>query len=251
MFETTAVAAGIGGRRVWTTCAGMTAEAALLASAVLIPLAFPGVLPSGATITTWLQAPAPVRVAPVAAARLPEGRPAPATQIRDGKIYEPVDPPAAPQIIVDEPAPGPFLGVSSALLGVETRGASTLLRSIVERLNAPPQPSPKIEAAAKAEEPATPRRITLGGEVKEAVLLRRVEPVYPPLALRTRISGVVNLEGVIGTDGHIRELKPVSGNPLLVPAAVDAVRRWIYKPTMLDGAAVEVDLMIAVTFRLK
>jgi protein TonB len=86
--------------------------------------------------------------------------------------------------------------------------------------------------------------------VKEAVVVRRVEPVYPDLARRARISGEVQLEGVIGTDGRIRELKVLSGHPLLTKAALDAVSQWLYRPTTLNGEAVEVIAPITVTFRL-
>ena len=251
MFETTAVSTGLAGRRVWTTCAGMTAEAAILAFAILIPLAFPGMLPKGATLTTWLQAPAAVRMQPAPAQRAAEATRAPAAQIRDGRLHEPVNPPAAPQVIVDEPAFAAFSSVPGALIAAEVRGASGILRNLMENALAPPPAPAKADPSAKPREPDAPRRVFLGGAVKQAVLVRRVEPVYPLLALRTRVSGVVNLEGVIGTDGRIRELRTIGGNPLLVPAAVDAVRQWIYKPTTLDGAPVEVELAIAVTFRLK
>jgi len=78
----------------------------------------------------------------------------------------------------------------------------------------------------------------------------RPEPQYPPLARQARVSGTVQLEGVIGTDGHMRELRIVSGHPLLVRAALDAVSRWIYKPTLLNGDPVEVIAPITVTFHL-
>ena len=77
-----------------------------------------------------------------------------------------------------------------------------------------------------------------------------MEPLYPPLALRMRVSGVVELVGIIATAGRIRELKPRSGNPLLAPAALDADRRWVYEPTLLNGEPVELIATISVIFRL-
>jgi protein TonB len=65
-----------------------------------------------------------------------------------------------------------------------------------------------------------------------------------------RISGAVELTGVIGVDGHIRELQIVHGHPLLARAALDAVRQWVYEPTLLDGEPVEVIAPITVNFRL-
>ena len=80
--------------------------------------------------------------------------------------------------------------------------------------------------------------------------IRRVEPRYPPIAAQAHISGVVELVAVVGVDGHIRELTLKSGSPLLVPAAMEAVRQWLYRPTTLNGNPVEVISPITVTFRL-
>ncbi len=86
--------------------------------------------------------------------------------------------------------------------------------------------------------------------MQEAKLLRRVIPSYPPLARQARISGTVQLVGVIARDGTIEDLRVVSGHPLLVKAALDAVRQWVYKPTLLNGEPVEVICPIDVHFTL-
>ena len=83
-----------------------------------------------------------------------------------------------------------------------------------------------------------------------AKLLRKVIPGYPPLARAARISGVVRLIGTIAKDGTIQNLQLVSGHPMLAQAAMDAVREWIYKPTLLNGNAVEVIAPIEVNFTL-
>ena len=75
-------------------------------------------------------------------------------------------------------------------------------------------------------------------------------PVYPPLARQARISGTVRLEGVISRTGHVINLQVVSGHPLLATAALDAVRQWVYRPTLLNGEAVEVIAPIEVHFTL-
>ena len=80
--------------------------------------------------------------------------------------------------------------------------------------------------------------------------IHRVEPIYPSIARQARVAGVVELQGVIGTDGRIHELKVLSGHPLLVKAAVDAVSQWIYAPTILNGQPVEVAAPITVNFKL-
>jgi len=109
----------------------------------------------------------------------------------------------------------------------------------------PPPPPPKVEA-----KPVTPQRIRVGGNVVQANLIRGPKPTYPPLAKQARIQGVVKLNAVIGKDGTIQDLKAASGHPLLVPAALEAVRQWLYKPTLLNGEPVEVVTVIDVNFTL-
>jgi protein TonB len=87
--------------------------------------------------------------------------------------------------------------------------------------------------------------------VLQAQLVSRIEPRYPQLALQTRQSGTVVLHAIISRDGHINALEVVSGSPFFVQAALDAVRQWRYRPTMLNGEPVEVDTTITVIFRLK
>jgi protein TonB len=110
----------------------------------------------------------------------------------------------------------------------------------------PPPPPPKVEAP----KPVTPQRIRVGGNVQAAMAIRAPKPSYPPLAKQARIQGVVRLNAVIGKDGTIQDLKAASGHPLLVPAALEAVRQWLYKPTLLNGEPVEVVTVIDVNFTL-
>lgn len=86
--------------------------------------------------------------------------------------------------------------------------------------------------------------------MQEAKLLHQVIPVYPPLARAARVSGIVRLVGVIARDGTVRNLRVVSGHPLLVAAALSAVRQWVYRPTILNGKPVEVICPIEVRFKL-
>jgi len=86
--------------------------------------------------------------------------------------------------------------------------------------------------------------------VQQAKLIRQVKPVYPPLARQARIQGTVRLTAIIARDGTIQELQVVSGHPLLVPAALEAVKQWVYQPTLLNGEPVEVITQIDVNFTL-
>jgi TonB family protein len=93
-------------------------------------------------------------------------------------------------------------------------------------------------------------RIRVGGNVQSMKLVSKPVPVYPVEAKAARIQGVVQLRAVIGADGTIQDLTVISGHPLLVPAAVQAVKQWVYQPTLLNGNPVEVETQIDVNFTL-
>ncbi len=104
------------------------------------------------------------------------------------------------------------------------------------------------EALASANVPTGPVRV--GGQVAEANLLSRVEPVYPPLALGARVQGTVEFMATIGPDGRVENLQLVRGHPLLVNAAKTAVLQWTYRPTLLNGNPVTVITNVVVPFQL-
>ncbi len=103
----------------------------------------------------------------------------------------------------------------------------------------PPKPTP---------EPASPVRV--GGRIKEPKKLRHVAPVYPEIARQARVQGVVILEATISPQGHVTSVKVLRGIPLLDAAAVEAVRQWVYAPTLLNGVPVPVIMVVTVDFRL-
>ena len=98
--------------------------------------------------------------------------------------------------------------------------------------------------------PEGPKRVRISQGVQEAKLINQVKPVYPPLARQARIQGVVKLRAIISKEGTIQQLEVVAGPPLLIQAAVDAVRQWRYKPTLLSDEPVEVETFIDVIFSL-
>jgi protein TonB len=85
-------------------------------------------------------------------------------------------------------------------------------------------------------------------QASDLILIRQVSPVYPPLARQAHIQGSVVLDADISKDGAIETLKAISGHPLLIPAAVDAVKQWRYKPYVLKGEPVAVNIQIIVEF---
>jgi periplasmic protein TonB len=151
-------------------------------------------------------------------------------------------------VTLDEPPP-PEGVVGGTAAGDSDHGLNPAIDSITR----PAAPKPVVEAAPTVPKLATKSptpQIRVGGAVQAARLVHRVDPVYPAMARQMRIAGTVELAGVIGTDGRIRELRVTSGHPLLVQAALEAVRQWVYRPTLLGGQPVEVITTITVVFRL-
>lgn len=119
------------------------------------------------------------------------------------------------------------------------------------RFTTPPLPPPPPVVAKETPKPfEPPKQVVVGGKVQEAKLIRRVMPAYSPLAKQAGVSGLVRLSAVIAEDGTIQSLRAVSGHPLLVPAAMEAVRQWVYSPTLLNERAVQVVTQIDVNFVL-
>jgi len=94
--------------------------------------------------------------------------------------------------------------------------------------------------------PGKPRRIS---HSMEALLVHRVEPVYPRAAVLINLQGEVRLHAIIARDGTVQSLSVTSGHPMLAQAALDAVRQWRYRPYVLNGEAVEVETLITVNFK--
>jgi periplasmic protein TonB len=244
MFEQTMLCNANAGRRAWTAGLGFAGETALVAFVALAPMIWPEVLPKPQALLMLLTPPAPMPP-PTEVIVKPRATHAPITPIRFtmpaiiptslAKVAD--DPPtvagAVPGFVQAAGDPnGLIAGILNAAPATPTRPAAVK----------PPEPQPKSDATE-------PRRIRTSS-IELARVIRRVEPVYPPIARLAHVSGTVELTGVIGTDGRIRELKALSGNPLLVKAAIEAVSQWIYAPPILNGERVEVIAPITVNFRL-
>jgi len=98
---------------------------------------------------------------------------------------------------------------------------------------------------------ATPQRARVSQDVSASLLIRKVVPIYPPTAQQARVQGAVVLQAEISKDGAVEELRGISGHPLLIPAAIEAVKQWQYKPYVLNGEPVAMDTTITVDFTLK
>ncbi len=254
MFEQSTLTSAPASKRLWTTGMGLLGQAALVLFAALAPMLWPQILPRAALIV-GLTAPGPPPRPPQGGPMVRPRTSHPTTQFVNHALVAPVAIPRRPLAIEDPVLVSQSYGVTGGVAngardGIEGGVLDSIIRSASPPAQPPPLVPPAPAAPAPQAAPAQPQRIHLGGRVKMARLLHRVEPEYPVIARQMRVSGVVEIEGVIGVDGRMREVRLVSGHPLLARAALEAVRQWIYEPTTLNGVPVEVVAPITVTFRL-
>lgn len=252
MFEQTFVGEGQTKKPV-TVLVAFAIQTVVLVVLAIIPMIWFDVLPA-AQFTSMLVAPPPPPPPPPP----PAAAPPPVKVVKmiprqfdAGKLMAPTAvPKAVAQIKEDElPPPTAGVGVMGGVPGGVAGGSiggvlGGIIGSVPVVAPPPPPPAKKVEAVV------TPQRVRVGGNVRPPRPIRQPSPIYPPLAKQARISGVVRLSAVISRDGTIQELKAISGHPLLIPAALEAVKQWLYEPTLLNGEPVEVDTQIDVTFTL-
>jgi len=248
MFEQTFVE-GVGTtKKPMTVLIAFVGEIIFIGIAVIIPMIYFDVLPK-TTLTSFLVAPPPPPPPP------PPPQAAPPVkvvkiiprQFDAGRLMAPKSIPKEIAVIKEEELPPPSSAVGGVVGGVAGGvGMGGVLGGIIGSvpMAAPPPPPPPVKHAA------APQRIRVGGNVQQAKLVRQPKPNYPPLAKQARIQGVVHLQAIISKDGTIQKLEVIGGHPLLVPAALEAVKQWVYQPTLLNGEPVEVITQIDVNFTL-
>jgi len=225
----------------WTVLVSMAVQSLYLLILILIPLIYTEALPK-AMMATMLTAPPPPPPPPPPPAIAQVVHVKPQAHLMDaGKLLAPKVIPKEVKIIKEEAEPDVSVGMTGGVPGGVAGGSmGGVLGGVIGGMGgAPPPPRPHQTG---------PLRV--GGNVIAARIVNRVQPVYPPLARQTRISGTVRLHAIIGKDGTIQQLEVMSGHPLLQQNALDAVRQWRYQPTLLNGEPVEVDTTIDVIFSL-
>jgi TonB family protein len=146
---------------------------------------------------------------------------------------------------VEEPDPGdPLVGDSSNGAQTNAGPSCSWCVDIGRRKTGPRPPQPPVETSTRPQ-------IVHVTTIDPAMLIRRVDPVYPALAKQTHREGRVELRAIIGTDGRIESLQVVSGDTLFLMSAKEAVEQWRYKPTYLNGQAVEIDTFITVVYTMQ
>ena len=213
--------------------ASILLEAALIAGVVVWPLMTLGVLSSQAVVTPLppyrgFREPQPLR---------PELGRAPRNYLANPtEVFQP--PRIPPHILTSaDPLPPGFDADGRFGPGTDFLPGGSEAGQPIEIVR-PVQPAPREKIVVRS------------GTVMEAMLVHRVEPDYPKLAITIHLAGQVVLRARIGTDGKVNNLEVVSGNAILARSALEAVREWRYQPTMLNGQAVEVETQITVNFVL-
>jgi protein TonB len=246
MFEQTFVDGTVKTRSPYAVMVSFLVQCLVIGVMILIPLIYTDSLPK-ATLTSMLVAPPPPPPPPPPpAAAPPKVVKIIPRQFDAGKLMAPKEIPKNIAMIKEDEMPPPSAGVVGVTGGVPGGASGGVIGGIISAAPPPPPPPPP----KAVEKPVTPSRIRVGGNVQAANLVRKVTPVYPPLAKQARIQGTVRFTAIIGKDGTIQNLQLVTGHPLLVAAAQDAVRQWVYKPTLLNGEPVEVVTQIDVNFTL-
>jgi protein TonB len=218
----------------WTVLVSFAFQATFLAILLVIPLIYTEALPK-AMLATLLVAPPPPPPPPPPPAQVQVVRKTQVHLMDAGKLMAPKAIPKNITIIKEEADPD--MGASGGVLGGVAGGSmGGVIGGVIGGMPAPPKP--------------VQSRIKVGGNVTAARIVNRTAPLYPALARQTRISGTVRLHAIIAKDGTVQQLEVLSGHPLLVQAALDAVRQWRYQPTLLNGEPVEVDTTVDVIFSL-
>ncbi|HLY19554.1 MAG TPA: energy transducer TonB [Bryobacteraceae bacterium] len=236
-------------RKPWTVAVSFAGQVAVIGLAVLVPLLSTDALPHR---LVWVSVPEPPRGLPPKPAPAPvrQANPVP-FQMAHHALWRPSSIPPRPMLLTDEIAIGPVAGSDAGVpggIGDPNGSGNSVIDSVVRAVPGPPPPAPAAKPPAMA---AAIPRIKVGGKVQEGKLISGARPVYPPLARMARVEGTVRLEAVIARDGTVMGLRAVSGHPLLIPAALAAVERWLFRPTTLNGEPVEVATDIEVNFVLQ
>lgn len=228
-------------QRKWATLISVTLQSLILGILIMIPLMFPEVLPVR-QLVTFLAAPPPPPPLPPPAPAVVQTRVV--SQIIDGQLKMPSRIPARIQMIKEDATPISG-GIEGGVVGGVPGGQ---LGGVLGGLVSTPVRATTLPAAPP---PVVPQRVKISQGVSEGMLLNKVDPRYPVLALRARVQGAVQLRAIISREGTIENLVVINGHPLLVPAALEAVKSWRYRPYLLSGEPVEVETSIIVNFHFE
>ena len=233
-----------------TLMVSVTIHVALIVSAMVLPLLLPETVTGAIQRLSFLVAPPLPPAPPSAPQPAATARRIPGEVVVDA-LQIPVEVPEEILIGMDEAPPLDSLmpGITGGVPGGIPGGVPDgIIDGVIMGAPASMDPLPLPPAPPQVK---LPQRVRVGGSLQHAILIRQVRPRYPPLALQARIQGTVILEAIIGQQGSVKNLRVIGGHPLLIERALEAVRRWRYKPTLLNGVPVEVITRITVRFNMR
>src|SRR5271168_448223 len=241
MFEDSLIESGnrLKDKRLSTTIISFFGQFGLIGILILIPLIYTDALPK-TQLMTFLVAPPPPPPPPPPPAAAPKVVKI-QSEVINGQLRTPTKIPQKVQMIKEEEAPPPVSTMAGVVGGVPGAAGGQMGGVIGGIINSTPIAVPKV---------ATPQRVRVSQGVTQGLLLRKIQPAYPPLARQARIQGSVLLQAEIGKDGSIQNLRLISGHPMLAPAAIEAIKQWKYKPYILNGEPVGVETTITFNFTL-
>ncbi|MDQ2775522.1 MAG: TonB family protein [Acidobacteriota bacterium] len=239
MFDQTFVSTERRSRRPLGVIASLLIQGVVICVSILISIAYTKGLPAAQLRALLIAPKAPV--APHVARNAPKAKNSavvrPFRMVNQVVFAKPTSHPV--QVAA---APAGFDVPGTLQTGSDNAGVPFLPGSV----SSPALPQPPDSPA----KPAVKTTQRIGGAVAQANLIHQVQPVYPQLAKAAGVQGTVEFTAVISTAGTIEHLQLVSGHPLLINAARDAVLQWRYRPTLLNGSPVEVVTQITVRFSL-
>jgi len=244
MFEDSLIESGgrLSTKRGMTTTISFALQVVLVGILVLIPLLFTEALPKTQLMTFLVAPPPPPPPPPPPAAAPVKIVKQVQTDIVNGQLRTPTKIPEKVQMIKEDEAPPPVMSAAGVVGGVPGGVPGGSMGGVIGGIiSSTPVAVPKV---------ATPQRVRVSQGVTQGLLIRKVQPTYPPLARQARIQGSVLLQAEISKEGTIENLRLISGHPMLAPAAIEAVKQWRYKPYILNGEPVEVETQITVNFTL-
>jgi protein TonB len=233
-------------RRTMATAISFVLECSLLGGLLIAPLMFTETLPRLELLSFLVAPPPPPPPPPPAASAAAKVVQRAESDLMDGRLRTPGRIPQKVQMIREDQAPpdlssgGVIGGVPGGIPGGQLGGVIGGIINSASTLASVPKLAPA----------ATPVRIRISQGVTKGLLIRKIEPDYPTIARAARIQGQVVLNAIISKNGEIQNLVLESGHPMLVPAAIAAVKQWRYRPFLLSGEPVEVETTITVTFQL-
>jgi periplasmic protein TonB len=233
-------------RRTLATVLSFVFQCSLLGIMLIVPLMYTETLPRQQLLSFLVAPSAPPPPPPPAASEAARVVQRVESDILDGRLRTPGRVPQKVQMIREEEAP-PVLSSGGVVGGVPGGIPGGQLGGVIGGIISS---TSTLASVPKLAIPAAPKRIRISQGVTQGLLIQKIQPAYPTLARSVRVEGQVLLTAIISKTGEIQNLVLVSGHPMLVPAAIEAVKQWRYRPFLLNGEPVEVETTITVTFQL-